>query len=411
MRVLILTQYFTPEIGATSTRLHTFAAGLARRGHDVEVVAELPNHPQGVVQPGFAGRQLVRRRLDGFRATHVYVRTRPDKTSRDRMLFYATYAASAVAYGAWAGRPDVVLASSPPLPVGAAAAAIARRHRVPWVLDVRDLWPIAAVALGEIGPGRALAFAERLERFLYRDAAAVTTVTRPFQDHIEALAPAADVHLVPNGTTRFWLDAASVPGDRAAARLDAGVFTWTFAGNVGLAQGLDAAVEAAALLGPGFRLVILGAGAARPGLEALAAERAPGLVEFRDQVPPEDAVTVLRASDALLVSLADSPDLASFVPSKLFDFCAVGRPVVLAAAGESRRWAEGEGAVLAVPPGDPRALADALRRLRAEPATAARLVDAGRSFAEANLRERHLDRVESLLAGLTRRGEVPGWGA
>ncbi len=156
VRILVLTQYFTPEVGATSTRLHAFAAGLASRGHDVHVVCEVPNHPQGVIHEGFKGGAGRRRTLDGVHVTYVWVHTRAEKSSRDRLLFYVSYAAMATAAGALLPRPDVILASSPPLFVGAAATALARIHRVPWVLDVRDLWPDAAVALGELGSGPAL---------------------------------------------------------------------------------------------------------------------------------------------------------------------------------------------------------------------------------------------------------------
>lgn len=398
MRVLILTQYFTPEIGATSARVHTFAAGLAARGHDVEVICEVPNHPRGVVQDGFGGRPLVRRRLDGFHVSWVWVATKPEKATRDRLAFYASYAAMSVAWGSITARPNVLFASSPPLPVGAAAATLARRHRVPWVLDVRDLWPAAAAALGELSSERALRLAERLERFLYRDADAVTTVTQPFVDHVEAIAErSTPVHLLPNGTTRYWVDAADIAGDKEAAALSPEQFTWTFAGNVGLAQGLDTAIEAARLLGDGFRLIILGDGAARPELERVARERAPGLVEFRDQLPPEQAVTLLRASDALLVSLSADPVLAPFVPSKLFDFCAVGRPVVLAAAGEAPRLAAADDAALIVEPGDPQGLAAALERLQGQPELAISLERSGRVFAQANMREGQLERLETLL--------------
>ena len=178
MRVLIFTQYFTPEIGATQTRLHTFAAGLAERGHEVEVICEAPNHPQGVVRPGYGGKLVDRRRLDGFRVSYVWVSTHPVKTTRNRLAFYGSYTAGAALVGSAMRRPNVIFASSPPLPVGVAAAAAAIRHRVPWVLDVRDLWPEAAVALGELSNPRLLRLAEHLERWLYRRAAAVTAVTQ-----------------------------------------------------------------------------------------------------------------------------------------------------------------------------------------------------------------------------------------
>src|SRR5262249_32669399 len=139
--------------------------------------------------------------------------------------------------------------------------------------------------------------------------------------------------------------------DRAALELPEDEFLWTFAGNVGGAQGLDPAIDAAAMLGDGYRLLILGDGPARPGLEERAATLPPGRVEFRDQVPPERAVASLRSSAALLVSLSAAPELRAFVPSKLFDFCAVGRPVVVAAAGEPARLAADSGAAIAATPG------------------------------------------------------------
>jgi len=400
LRVLIFTQYFTPEIGATQTRVHAFAAGLAERGHELTVVCELPNHPQGVVHPGYRGSPIRRRRLDGFEAVYVWVRARPEKTTANRLLFYVSYAAMASLVGAAMPRPDVVLASSPPLPVAVAGLLAAARFRVPWVMDVRDLWPEAAVALGELSNERALRLAERMERRLYASAAAITTVTEPFREAIATrTSDPAKVSVVPNGTTRLWVDGAELPGDRDAVDLPADRFIVAFAGNVGPAQGLEAAIDAAGLLDDGYQVLILGDGPARRKLEARAAALPPGRVVFRDQVPAPAAVLYLRACDCLLVPLAPHPSLRTFVPSKLYDFCAVGRPVVVAAAGEPQRLAAESGAALAIPPGDPDALASALRRLRGDAELRQRLVERGREFGAANLRERQLERIETVLGG------------
>ena len=403
MRVLVLTQFFTPEIGATQSRLHAFAAGLAERGHEVEVVCEVPNHPQGIVHPGYRGRPVVRRRVDGFLAYHVWVSTSPVKTTRSRLAFYASYAAMATVVGSATRRPDVVFASSPPLPVAVAAAAVAARRRVPWVLDVRDLWPEAAVAIGELSNPRLVALAERLERRLYAGADAITAVTEPFRRKIAAKAgDPAKVHLLPNGTTRVWLDAARLEPLRESLSLPADAFLWTFAGNVGRAQGLEAAVDAARLLGERFRLLIIGDGPARAALEQRAEALPAGAVEFRHQVVPEVAARYLRASDALLVPLAPDPTLATFVPSKLYDCCAVGRPVIVAAAGEPARLAAEAGAALCVAPGDAEALAGALLMLQGQPALAQRLSTAGRAFGAAHVREAQVERLEQILAALAR---------
>jgi colanic acid biosynthesis glycosyl transferase WcaI len=401
LRILMFTQYFTPEIGATQTRVHTFAAGLAARGHEVEVVCEVPNHPQGVVHPEYRGRLVRRRDLDGFAARYVWVYASQTKTTRRRIAFYGSYMAMAAAIGIASKRPDVVFASSPPLPVAMAAATVAARHRVPWVLDVRDLWPEAAVALGELSNPRLLSLAEVLERRLYASANLITAVTEPFRQKIAAKAPDNDkVVLLPNGTTQFWVDGADLEVDRASVGLPNEKFVWTFAGNVGAAQGLEAAVDAAGLLNDGFQLLILGDGPARHRLERRAASLPPGRVVFRDQVKQDVALRYLRASDCLLVPLAADPTLSTFVPSKLYDFCAVGKPVIVAAAGEPQRLVEEAGAALAVPPGDPRGFADAVLRLSAAAELRARLAAAGRTFGEDNLRERQVERLCALMERL-----------
>jgi glycosyltransferase involved in cell wall biosynthesis len=270
-------------------------------------------------------------------------------------------------------------------------------------MDVRDLWPEAAVALGELNNPQMLHRAEQLERWLYRNAAAITTVTEPFRGHIaQKLRDERHVHLLPNGTTRHWVDGATLEVDRRTLGLPTELFLWTFAGHIGAAQGLQHAVDAAAILGEGFRLLILGNGPSRRPLEQHARSIAPGLVEFRDQVGADLALRYLRASDALLVSLEDHPTLASFVPSKLFDCCAAGRPVVLAAAGESRRLADASNAVLGVAPGDPAAIAGAIRALHGNPPFARFLSDAGRRFGAANLRDRHVATLEQLLTEVAR---------
>jgi glycosyltransferase involved in cell wall biosynthesis len=291
-----------------------------------------------------------------------------------------------------------VLGSSPPLPVAAAAAAVAARHRVAWVMDVRDLWPEAAVALGELSDPRALRWAERLQRWLYRDAAAITAVTEPFAAHIAAqTGDPTKVHVLPNGTTDRWVNGAAVEVDRASLGLPRGEFLWIFAGNVGAAQGLESAVDAAELLGDGFRLLILGDGPARRQLEERAERRLRAHVEFRAQVHPDLAVRYLRAADCLLVSLSGHPTLSTFVPSKLYDCCAVGRPVLLAADGEPVRLTEASGAALAVAAGDPTAIADGVRRLRREPELGRRLAAAGQRFGALNHRDRHVERLERIL--------------
>jgi glycosyltransferase involved in cell wall biosynthesis len=392
--VLVVTQHFTPEVTAARFRVEAFVDALVGRGHEVVVVCPVPNHPQGVIQEGYRHRPLIRRALNGAEVRYVWVKTSPRKTLWTRLGYYGSFAALASAVGAVGVRPDLVLASSPPLTVGAAGALLGRRHRVPWVLDVRDIWPESAVALGELDNARAIALAERLERSLYRGASAIVTVNQAFRAWIAARAPVQrNVEVIPNGTTREWLDAGDAEVDRASVGLPSDRFVWAYAGNLGLAHGLEHAIETARLLGDGFRLLVIGDGVERTSLEARAAALPPGLVEMRGLMTPAATARHLRAADALLVSERQEHT----VPSKLYDYAALRRPVVAACRGELRRVVEDEGIGIAVAHGDAPALADAVRAVRDRPDHDGGLAARQRRFAVEHLRQAQAARLAELL--------------
>ena len=396
MRILVFSQYFTPEITASAVRLHPLVVGLAQRGHDVEVICEVPNHPRGIVEPGYRGSLVQRRALDGFDISYVWVRAGPSKSTWNRIASYASYALMAAAVGSVRGRPDIVFASSPPLSVGATAALVAARYRVPWILDVRDIWPDVAVTLGEVSDPRLVALISRLERRLYRSATRIVTVTEPFRADIAArVADRSKVELIPNGTTRAWLELGAQAIDRAGAGLPEGRFVWAYAGNLGLSHGLEVAIEAARRLGEEFHLLVIGDGPRRQILEENAAGLVPETVSFRPAMEPSGVARVLRACDALLV--IQRADLPKVVSSKLFDCCALGRPVISVAEGEMQRLVSEAGAALTVPAGDPGALAAAVERLRDDPSLGDRLVSGGRDFAAAYLREDHAVQLARVL--------------
>jgi glycosyltransferase involved in cell wall biosynthesis len=396
-----MTQYFPPEITAPAVRLHAISAGLADRGHEVEVVCEVPNHPRGIVYPGYGGRLVDRRPVEGFEVHYVWVRASQSKSAHARVASYGSYAAMASLIGSLRRPPDVVFASSPPLPVGAAALVVAKRHRVRWALDVRDLWPEFAVALGELHSPRLIGAAEWLERKLYASASLITTPTEPFRDHIAAVSGEPEkIVVLPNGTTREWLALGETAPVRAELNLPDDRFVWAYVGNIGLAQDVGNAVLAASLLDDGFQLLVVGDGPHRAEVEELAASLPDGAVRLTGLVEPDEAARYMRAADALLVSLVADHAVGGAVPSKLYDSCAVGRPVLVATPGEPRRIAERHGVALPVVPGDPAALAAAVRRLRDDAALRKRLTLAGRAFAADHLRDRQTARLEMLLQGL-----------
>ena len=367
MHVLFVTQYFHPEVGATQTRILEFARACRRHGYRVTVLTELPNHPQGRIHDEYRGRLVQREVFEGFDVLRVWVWTRPTKTTATRLAFYASFFAMGTACGAALIEDvDVVFATSPPLSVGLIGWLLARRHRARFVLDVRDLWPAVVSAVTDVRQPRMLRAAERVESFLYRRAERVTAVTQGFVRHIRQAVPdPTRVVWLPNGAATDLFDPSRADPDlRRRLGLD-NAFVVTFAGLHGLAQGLDVVLHTAARLAerPEFVFLLIGDGPAKAAL----VERARALhlpnVRFLPIVPTADIAPYLIASDALLVPLRPHPVFDTFVPSKLYDYLACGRPVILSVDGEAREVLEASAGGLFCCSGDERAMADAILKL------------------------------------------------
>ena len=339
-------------------------------------------------------------RSNPYRILRVWVKTNAEKTQRTRLSFYVSYMALATAVAPLAGRVDVVVATSPPLFTALAGLAVARLNRAPFVLDVRDLWPAAATSLGQISPGLARSGLE-LERLLYRSAAEVAAVTRPFCEHIDAIrGPGrAPTRFIPNGTLDLFFGE-NVSRDRLGVAEDR--FLVTFAGTHGIAQALPSVLDAAARLDGSFHIAFVGDGPVKEMVVADAERRGIENVSFHQQVPLDRIMQVLSASDALLVPLSAQPTFESFVPSKMIDFMATAKPVVLSAAGESARILSEAAAGIVVPPEDPDALADAIRWLAEHPQESEEMGRLGREFARSYRRSAHAQQLEDLLLEVTR---------
>jgi glycosyltransferase involved in cell wall biosynthesis len=405
LRIVIFSQYFPPEVGATQARMQTFAEHLSSRGHKVTVISELPSHPHGVIPEKYRGHYVVDDRSNDYRVLRVWVKTGQVKDQVSRLELYLSYTALASIVAPLAGRADVVVATSPPLFAGIAGVATAWLNGAPFVLDVRDLWPAAAVSLQQIKGQSTVRWGHALEHWLYRRASAVTAVTRPFADHIDRIRSSGpQTALIANGTLPQFFD---VPdGDAEAAKFlgrnGNGRLLVTFAGTHGIAQALPSVLDAAALAADVADFAFVGEGPVKDGLVARADELGLDNVRFLPQVPLADVGPVLGSSDALLVTLSAHPTFADFVPSKMIDFMAVGKPILLSAQGESARILEAARAGVAVAPEDPAALADAVRMLAEEPEQAAAFGVHGREFARRRLRSVQAERMEQVLLDVTR---------
>ena len=409
MRILFLTQFFPPEVGATQARMHHCAQRLVEKGHQVTVITELPNHPKGVIFPGY-GRRLFRRSTeDELDVIRLWVYTSPHKNSLRRILFYFTYMINAVFAGLFLarGRYDVVFATSPPLTVVLAAYVVSWFKRCRYVMDVRDLWPAVGVVLGEIRGNAFVSVLERLERLLYRRAAAITGVTRSFVDYIEQKGvDRGKIYFLPNGT---------IPELFHPDRQDHSIrqrlglenkFVVGFCGNHGVAQGLPGILEAAQLLREHEDVSFLFVGEGPLKERLLDTKRRERLdnVLLLPEVPVDEIAGYINAADVMLVPLRKDKIFTSFIPSKMFDFMACAKPIVLTVDGEARAILDEAGAGVYVEPDNPQALCDALVRLRECPEVLTQMGQRGRAFVlEHYLRDTQAERLEGILSAHSRK--------
>lgn len=413
MRLLLIFQHFFPETGATQNRGMSLAEFFTERGYDVHVIAAKPNHPEGVIWPDYKGPVFAHRKLRGFSVTYTWIFTRPAKSVGNRTLSYLSFMAMAILAGIGLRRRfDFVLASSPPPFLGMSGWILARLTGAKFIFDVRDLWPGLAVSLGELKNPVAIWLAERFERFLYKRADAITAVTRSFCDEISNIVSSGKpVQLVMNGTTPAFF---ASDESRQVTRKTSGWgnrFVVMYAGNVGVCQGLSHILGAAKLLqtlAPDVLFQILGNGPRKAQLIQEFTEMKLENLQFLDKVPLTDAIALMAGADALLVPLAASEKCDQFIPSKLFDSMAIGRPVLLSVNGEAKKILEQAEAGIYYPAEDPQALADAVLRLREDRKRAAILGANGRQYvARSGLRAQQIESLHVLLCAMDSHDTVP----
>jgi len=400
VRIVWLCHYFAPESGAPQARLLELSRVFRAAGHDVAAVTCFPNHPNGVLRAGDRGVRARRDEIDGIAVHRCRSYVTPNrgflKKTLSHLSFMVTGAGGLSRAAEQEGPPDVVIASSPTFFSVLTAWWWCRRHHVPYVFEVRDLWPAVFVDLGVLRNRAVIRVLAAVELFLYRRAARVVTVTRAFADHIAARGiPRRRLAVVTNGVDeqRF----APGPRDAALARaagLD-GNFVVLYLGAHGISHALARILDAAALLRdlPDVRFVLVGEGAEKEELRAKADAEGIANVVFHEGVPKEEVARWYRLADVGLVPLRDVPLFDSFVPSKLFELLAAGVPVVASVRGEAGEILTRSGGAEVVRPEDAAGIAAAVRALHGDPRRRARMATAGRAFVAAEYTRARLGRA------------------
>jgi lipopolysaccharide/colanic/teichoic acid biosynthesis glycosyltransferase/glycosyltransferase involved in cell wall biosynthesis len=394
MKILYFHQYFATRRSATGTRSFELARRFVARGHDVTIVssaAQLPHHED---QSAGRVRPLVRDKLEGIDLLLLGVPYSNYFSYPLRLAAFAAFTAGASVAGVLLGSPDVVYATSPPLTIGLPGLLAARAKGVPFVFEVRDLWPEYPIAIGVLRRPSLIAAAQWLERTLYAHADRVVVLSESAVDTVAAQGVPRDKLLfAPNSSDLDLFGPDHVDHEVRAAHGLEGKFVAVYAGAMGVANGVDQLIDAmAALRDAGehdIAAVAVGDGSERPRLEARARELGLDNLVFLPPMPKEQVAGLVGAADVALELLADYPAFETASPNKFFDGLAAGKPVVVNVGGWLRRLVEQNNAGLYVPADDPQALAAALVALAREPELSRRMGANARRLAE-----REFDRDE-----------------
>ena len=364
MKIVFLTQYYPPEIGAPQNRLSELAMRFARRGHDVVVLTAMPNYPKGEIYPGYGGLYRKETR-DGVKVIRTFIYPTQKVDYLHRLANYFSFVLSSALLGSFLlPRADYLLVESPPLFLGMSGFWLSLLKRARMIFNVSDLWPESATRLGILRPdGMAHRLSTWLEGFCYRRAWLISGQSKGILSSITDRFPSSLTYHLSNGvdSTRFG------PQERKQATHDNmsrnGEVVALYAGLHGLAQGLDQVLDAAGRLrdSQGYRFVLIGDGPEKRALMQRARKEQLASVSFLDPVSSAEMPALVASADIVLVILKTY--IPGAVPSKLYEAMASGRPVVLVAEGEAAQIVQENNAGLVVKPGDVDGLAKAIRRL------------------------------------------------
>ena len=410
MKILVIHQYYLMPGSPGGSRFNEFARLWSDAGHDVTVVAGNLDYATGQVPDRYQGRWITRERDGDVTVLRCHVPKSYNRSYAGRMAAFFGFTLSSTHAALTVPRPDVVIATSPPL-VAMAPGLIAAKARwpgVPWVFEIRDLWPESAVTTGVLKEGAALTrLLYGVEKVACRTADKINVLTPAFRDDLlsRGLAPADKIVFVPNGADVELFTPG--PRDNEARR----AFGWgdrfvvMYAGAHGRANAVGQFLDAAERLRdrPDILLASVGDGPERAGLEAERARRGLDNVVFHGAQPKHRMPEIVRACDVGAAVLQDNPTFKTVYPNKVFDYMASERPTLLAIDGVARTLVcdEAQAGVFAKPE-DGASLAAAIRSLADDPEGRAAMGRRGRAWVLANatresLAQRYLDVLQGMI--------------
>jgi glycosyltransferase involved in cell wall biosynthesis len=340
--LLIVTQYFPPEVGAPQNRLFELAVRLKKEGINITVLTAMPNYPLGEIHKGYQHKKYVFEEIEGIPVHRSSIYATPSKNLVKRLRNYFSFVFSSyfIGYKKIKESFDYVLCESPPLFLGISAYRIAKKQKAKFIFNVSDLWPESAEKLNLVNNRLLLNAAYKLEAFLYRKADLITGQTQGIVSNIKERFPEKKTYWLPNGVDVRFFDPErfdrSWRKERGYKNDDILIL---YAGIIGHAQGLEIILKTAHYFSKNenIKFILLGSGPLKD--ELIAQRDAQGLsnVIFEDLVPKSKIPSIIKSCDISLVPLKKLDIFKGAIPSKIFENCAMKKMLLLGVEGEAKK--------------------------------------------------------------------------
>jgi colanic acid biosynthesis glycosyl transferase WcaI len=363
-------------MGAPAARVAELARLWTEAGHHVTVLTGFPNHPTGIVPCEYRSkiwRLVYREQLNGIEVIRTWLLPFPNRKPYERILNYSSFCVSAATTGLFLSRPDVVIATSPQLLVGLAGWWLTRWKRVPFILEVRDLWPESLAAV-EMGNENSLMYRilEKIAAHLYRACNQIVVVTPAFKDLLVAnwRVPSGKIFVIENGVDTDLFKPRTEAAEMRAAMQAQNKVVVSYIGTMGLAHGLETLLEAASQLrdsAPQILFLLLGEGAEKERIISAARHRGLTNIQFIAQQPRDAIPAYISASDVCVVPLRKCALFGTVLPTKLLEFMSCARPVIVGVHGLARTIVQDANAGIFVEPENSADLVNAISRLAGNP--------------------------------------------
>ena len=391
MKLLIVTQYFPPEVGAPQNRLFELSQRLLKEGVEVHILTAMPNYPVGEVFDEYKNKNYLFEEMDDLKVHRSSIFATSSKSIVKRLRNYFSFVLSSYRVGKRhiKGDFDFVLCESPPLFLGMSAYKLSKHFKAKFIFNVSDLWPESAEKLGLVTNKFFLNLAYGLEKRLYKKSDLVTGQTQGIVKSINERFPSVRTYWLPNGVDLNYFDPEKIQKKelRSMHNFKDEDILLLYAGILGHAQGLEVILKAAEQLKNETRVkfLIAGSGPLKNDLIQMKQDLKLENVIFIDIVPKKEMPALIKAVDIALVPLKKLDLFKGAIPSKIFENCAMKKMLLLGVEGEAKELFIDKGeAGLFFEPEDEVDLISQIKEIIKNPENILKYGESGRAFVNEN---------------------------